>query len=208
MWISIDGVEAAGKTTLSNLLAERAGGVISPEFSSTPLATLLRKGVDKDPHIFKRSKLAQTLAFLAEFCERMEESVLPMSSRGEVVIADRGYLSKYAYQHAVLAMDDSFDVESAHQLMRAIFKHIARPDLVVLLECPLQMVEQRLKARGYTVNAERLNFIDRSQELLKELAVREPAVFRFDSGKLSAIAICDQVIVHVERARTRSRTHS
>jgi len=194
MWLSIDGVEAAGKTTLSNLLAERTGGVVSPEFSSTPLATMLRKGVNEDPHIFKRSKLSQTLAFLAEFCERTEEFVVPLSQQGKIVIADRGYLSKYAYQHAVLATDDQFDEANAHRLMAAIFKHIARPDIFVLLECPLETVTERLVARGYTVNAERLNFIGRSQALMNELATGESRVLRFNTSEMPAQEICDRIM--------------
>jgi thymidylate kinase len=194
MWISVDGVEAAGKTTLSTLLSERTGGIFSPSFSSSELSKLLRQGVEEHPHVFKRSKLSQTLAFLAEFCERIDEFVLPVSRQGKVVIADRGYLSKYAYQHSVLTMDDTFDSKSAHELLMSIFNCIARPDIIILLECPLDVVERRLAARRYTVTSDRMKFIDRSQLLMQELAAREAAVLRFDSGSVPVEEICDKVL--------------
>src|SRR4051812_28211203 len=101
-WICVDGVEGAGKTTLVGALASRLGATVGPEFSHTLTGRALREAVTTTPHVINLSRFGQSLAFIGDFHETYETYVRPGIDAGQIVISDRGWLSKYAYQAQVL----------------------------------------------------------------------------------------------------------
>lgn len=133
-WVSIDGVESVGKTTLSVALGRLTGGIVAPEFSDAAFGLALRTVVKQRPHHISKSPIGQCLVFLGDFFEVHAESVAPKLSSGALVFSDRGYVSKYAYQRAVL--EDSLGV-SSDQFLDRILGLIAPPDLTIYLRAPL-----------------------------------------------------------------------
>ena len=86
---------------------------------------------------------AEALLFMASRAELIAEVVKPALERGELVLADRFFLSTYAYQ--VVGRGLPFeDVRAANKLATAGLV----PDLTILLTLPASIRDARVVARG------------------------------------------------------------
>ncbi len=138
LFIAIEGIDGAGKTTVANLLSEKLKGILSTEIvlTSEPtkgkIGTLLREYLKKE----ETPKEVDALLFAADRVEHYHSEILPNLNRGNVVITDRYVYSSYAYQSTQgLPL----------QWLKEINKFVPIPDLVFLLEIPVSMAIERLK---------------------------------------------------------------
>ena len=173
-WICVDGVETVGKTTVAHALAERLGGVTISEFSQTLFGDALRQAVQTSPHFISESALGQSLVFIGDFAELVKSRVTPALAAGRLVVTDRGYLSKYAYQQVVLQSEMSRD--AAASLLDAIFTHILTPDLTLLLTAPPATLKQRLIDRGESCDDQRLAFMATAVDAAQARLARRPTL--------------------------------
>ena len=170
-WICIDGVEGAGKTTLTTALAPLLGATVVAEFSEAPFGQALRAAVRADPHYISASRVAESLVFVGDFVELHETRVAPAVAAGAIVVHDRGYLSKYAYQHAVLA--SALGAVRAAALLDDLLALLPRPDLTLYLTAPLDVIARRLQRDG-SATPERLGFIQAAEAAAIDRLVRDP----------------------------------
>ncbi len=159
-WICVDGVEGAGKTTLTAGLAALLDADTAREFSDAPFGKALREAVRDSPHYISASPSGQSLVFLGDFVELHAASVAPRLNLGRTVLTDRGYLSKHAYQAAVLASELSPD--QAAGLLSVVLGLLRPPDLTIYLDCPPDVVRARLQARDGHCDDRRMSFIRRA----------------------------------------------
>ena len=127
----VEGPEGAGKTTQIARLAELLGSTDVPhlivrEPGGTPVgeqirALLLDPAGDLVP-------TAETLLFLASRAEHVERVIRPALAAGRLVIADRFFLSTYAYQIGGRGLPED-TVRAANALAIGDL----RPDLTLLL---------------------------------------------------------------------------
>lgn len=200
IWLSIDGVEGAGKTTLAAILRERApDALLVAEFSDDPVGQLLQAAVQKNPHHISPSAMGQSLLFLAEFRTRFDTAIEPAIEGGALVLHDRGYLSKYGYQHAV--MEPSMGAD-ATALLDAIFSHLPPPDLTVMLTAPIATIRARLLGRDGECDDRRLDFIERAASAMERQSRRLPLVMRIDSSVEMPASIADLVMSRVNRVES------
>lgn len=171
-WICIDGVEGAGKTTLTGALVPRLAAVAINEFSAAPFGAALREAVRCSPHFISHSPVGQSLVFLGDFIELFESEIAPALRDGRTVVTDRGWVSKYAYQRSVL--ERRLPGQEADDLLRRLLSHVPQPDLTILLEAPLPVVQQRLVARDGGCGEERLAFIAEAARHFREIAASLP----------------------------------
>lgn len=75
------------------------------------------------------------LLFAADRMDHLQNSILPSLKKGLVVIADRYYLSEFAYQSGQLDMD----------WLREINSRCRKPDLTVFLDVPVERSLDRRK---------------------------------------------------------------
>jgi dTMP kinase len=172
LWVCVDGTEGTGKTTLTAALIEAVGGDGINEFSDAPFGAALREAVRKAPHFISVSPRGQSLVFLGDFLELYDSKIAPALNGGRVVITDRGWLTKYAYQKIVLqnAMSD----DEADALLRHILGLIPAPDLTILLTAPLEVIRARLRARDGHCDDGRASFITRAAAAAREFAASIP----------------------------------
>lgn len=170
MWVCVDGTEGAGKTTVTTGLVAALPAVGINEFSDTLFGEALRRAVRASPHFISSSPIGQSLVFLGDFMELYESKIQPAVQRGQTVITDRGWLSKYAYQSAVLQA--AMTPERAASLLDAVMAYIPRPDLTVLLTAPAPVIRARLVERDGDCSDDRLAFIQRAAAEAKAFAVR------------------------------------
>ncbi len=195
MWISIDGVEAAGKTTLADALARRMTDVARvAEFSQGPVGRFLADAVKASPHYISGSPGGQSLVFLGEFWERCDLEVVPQVAQGHTVIHDRGYLSKFAYQHAVMGPTLG---EAAWTVLLGVFAALPRPDLTVRLTAPIATIEQRLLTLDGSCDGDRLDFIRRADLIFRQPPIEIGDSLLFDTSTTEADVIAERVASHV-----------
>jgi len=144
--IVLEGAEGVGKSTQLAKLAEhlaRAGRppVVVREPGGTPLGEAIR-GLLLDPGGDVGAR-AEALLFMASRAQLVERVIEPALARGELVIADRFFLSTYAYQIGARGLPDE-DVAAANRLATGGLV----PDLTVLLFLPAAEGLARAAGRG------------------------------------------------------------
>jgi dTMP kinase len=139
--VVFEGIDGAGKTTQAARLAMhlRAAGfavVSTKEPTAGPFGARLRASASTG-----RLEPAEELAtFEADRREHVDQVIRPALAQAKVVIVDRYYFSTAAYQGArgldpddILARNETF---------------APRPDLLVLLDIPVDEAMRRIGARG------------------------------------------------------------
>lgn len=144
--IVFEGAEGVGKTTQIRRLGEtlaargvRYLGVREP--GGTAVGNEIRRLLlEPGPELAART---EALLFMASRAELVERDVRPALARGEHVIADRFFLSTYAYQIAGRGLDEA-DVTAANRFATGGLV----PDLTVLLRLPIERALARADSRG------------------------------------------------------------
>jgi len=144
--VVFEGPEGAGKTTqlrhLCDWLFARQlpfTGVREP--GGTALGNEIRRMLLEPGRVINAR--AEALLFMASRAQLIAEVVKPALERGELVLADRFFLSTYAYQ--VVGRGLPFDdVRAANRLATAGLV----PDLTILLTLPAAVRDARVVARG------------------------------------------------------------
>lgn len=165
-WITVDGLEGVGKSTLASALSNRFGVVSIPEFSDACFGVVLEQAVRHTPHVISRSAIGQSLVFLGDFFEIYESAILPRLARGEVVISDRGPFSKWLYQTVVL--EPTLGIDTASVFVRSIVNLVRRPDVMIYLDCPLDILRRRLELRDGSCDDARMEFIKRCDVIARD----------------------------------------
>lgn len=151
--IVLEGVEGVGKTTQVRLLGEWLAAHDIPWFAirepgGTPLGDEIRELLLHAPGPV--TDRAEALLFMASRAQVTATEIVPRLRRGEVVLADRFFLSTYAYQCGGRGLPDAV-VREANRLATDDLV----PDLTVLLDLPVKDGLSRVEQRGARDRIER-----------------------------------------------------
>ena len=146
MFISFEGIEASGKSTLMAAVerALRAEGhdvVVTREPGGTPIGDALRQILLNDP--FSVTPLSELLMMNASRSQLVSEVIRPALARGAVVLCDRYMHSSLAYQ--------GYGRELPIDFVRAVCNAATggtMPDLVLLVDISPETSRKRLASRG------------------------------------------------------------
>ncbi|WP_417468164.1 dTMP kinase [Maricaulis sp.] len=146
-FITLEGGEGAGKTTLIQALAEklRARGldvVVTREPGGTPGAELLRE-ILLTGSTDRWSPMTEALLMYAARVDHVERLIAPALQRGAWVLSDRFADSTTAYQGAAGGVPIE-RIKLLHQAALGNFK----PDLTLVLDINPQLGIERTIARG------------------------------------------------------------
>lgn len=159
-FIVIEGTDGSGTTTLAKKLGEhyrklRLPVHVTAQPSGGPVGAMIRQVLshrlvvhtDLGPRAPGWATMG--LLFAADRLDHLEAEILPMLRDGVTVICDRYDLSSLAYQSAT-SSDAPEEVEAAVAFLRQINARARRPDLTLVLDCPLEVAEsrRRMRARG------------------------------------------------------------
>ena len=173
-FITIEGVEGAGKSTLAELLAkhlrsEGADVVVTAEPGGDAVAERIRKLVLDSANAI--SDRAELLLFEAARAQHVDKVILPALERGAVVICDRFADSSVAYQgHA-----RGIGVESVRMLNEYATRGL-EPDLTILLDLPAEAGLSRTSTTD-RLSSEGIEFHNAVREGYLALANAEPERF-------------------------------
>lgn len=150
-YIAIDGPDCCGKSSVTTRLAEDLTGlghavVKIREPGSTPYGEeirdlLLRRhedGADLCPQ-------AEALLFMAARAQLARERITPLRQTDSptTILSDRSFVSTFAYQGGAGGMDPVSLLALLHVAMPAQL----RPDVVVVLDVPVELLRQRIAFR-------------------------------------------------------------
>jgi len=152
LFLVLEGIEGSGKSTQAALLAdwmERRGvaHLLVREPGGTPVGEEIRRVL---LHGHGMPAVAELYLYLAARAALVATVVRPALAAGTVVLADRFELSTLAYQGAGRGLD-----EAAVRTANALATGGLVPDLVLLLDVPVEVGEARRAARGAADRMER-----------------------------------------------------
>jgi len=149
-FIVFEGLDGAGTTTQSQLLAERLqqkGRTVhlAHQPSDGPVGQLIRQilagraaTTQADGKLGIVDERGMALLFAADRLDHLASQIEPRLGRGEDVILDRYTLSSLAYQGASVS----------HEFILVANRYARKPDLTLFLYVPATVALERVRMRG------------------------------------------------------------
>jgi dTMP kinase len=175
-FITLEGIEGAGKSTAAAFVAERlvaAGVAVCPtrEPGGTPLAERIRALV-LERGTESVTPVGETLLMFAARALHVEQVIRPALARGQWVVCDRFTDATRAYQGSGRGVDAGL----IDALARAVHADL-EPDCTLLLDLPVAQGLARARARRGTTDrfeAETLSFFEKVRAGYLALAQQAP----------------------------------
>lgn len=148
MFIAVEGIDGAGKTTLIEALSKALevqglDVLVVREPGGVPAGEAVRHVLKSNEYVGQITPIAELLLFYASRSMLVEAKIKPSLAAGKVVIADRFELSTFAYQG--LALDQMSECIG-------ISKHTLKgfqPDLYLWVDAdPTVCLKRRMAASG------------------------------------------------------------
>ncbi|SMN16623.1 Thymidylate kinase [uncultured Candidatus Thioglobus sp.] len=164
-FITIDGVEGAGKSTQISFICDylQAKGInviLTREPGGTDLGEKIRELLlsTKTKSMHSDSEL---LLMFAARNEHIHEKIIPALERGGWVLSDRFTDASYAYQGGGRGLD----VERIEQLEQWVLQDFT-PDMTLLLDIPVEQGMSRVESRGKKdrIELEAMDFFKRVRQ--------------------------------------------
>jgi dTMP kinase len=185
LFITLEGVEGAGKSSLMDYISElfsNAGHQViqTREPGGTKTGEQIRDILLDSNNIGLESSTELLLMFAARM-QHIEEVIKPALASGQIVICDRFTDASYAYQGGGRGIE-----ESRIQALEDWVQEGLKPDLTLLFDLD---VEVGLRRAGKRSQADRFEqedilFFERIRSCYLERANKEPTRFRIiDSGE-------------------------
>jgi len=199
MFIVIEGLDGAGTTTQTALLAERlraSGRTVHTTREPTGglIGQVLRRSLRGEPDAPPPSVLPWL--FAADRADHLVREIEPALSRGEVVISDRYIPSSLAYQSLTLPLEEVFALNASFRV----------PDLTLFLEVPVDTCLLRIASRpSQEIFEERRQLEKIAKSYLQVchfLRSRGERVVRID-GTASPSEVLEELVVEAERLGSR-----
>lgn len=172
-WLSIEGTDAVGKTTLIEeiekfLQNQKINFIVIKEFSNSPFGNLIKHIVNTRRFFSLGNKIhypfSETLLLCADFIYQFEQILSKNTNRKKLfIVSDRGLYSFLTYQLLRIKSYSSIKVH-AEKWIRDIFRPIDKPHFVILLTSPINQIKQRIIKRDGSINEQELYFIKKVQE--------------------------------------------
>ena len=191
-FITLEGVDGAGKSTHLDFIAEsvRGGGhnaLVTREPGGTELAERVRAVVLAEP----MDAITETLLLLAARADHVARVIRPALEGGTWVVCDRFSDATFAYQGAGKGVPAAL----LQQLSHAAHPGLA-PDLTLVFDCDYEVARQRLLAAGRTLDRferEERAFFDRVRASYRAAASAEPKRVRLIDASADKVAIRNAV---------------
>lgn len=176
-YVAFEGLEGCGKSTHVVRLAERLGAVATREPGGTTVGAALRAAM-LDPANTSLSPRAEALLMAADRAQHVAEVVRPALDAGRHVVSDRSVYSSLAYQGHGRQLG-----EEAVRRINDWALDGTWPDLVVLIDVPLDVLAERMKKRELDrFEREDRAFFERVHAGFLSMAAAEPARFAVVDG--------------------------
>ncbi|QCO22692.1 dTMP kinase [Acinetobacter cumulans] len=175
MFISFEGTEGVGKTTLIRKIYEHFQSqaqdvVLTREPGGTPMAEQIRGLLLAVNHEEQMCNDTELLLMYAARAQHIAQVIMPALEAGKIVLCDRFTDASFAYQCAGRGLS-----ESKLQMLNEHF--VSRmPDVTFWLDAPIELGMDRARARGALdrFEQEKVTFFEKVRSGYASLAMREP----------------------------------
>jgi dTMP kinase len=207
--VTFEGIEAAGKSTLIRSLASKlrdAGDavLVTREPGGTPLGDALR-AIFVDP-AYSVDPVAEVMLLNASRAQLVGEVIEPGLRAGTTVLCDRFFDATVAYQ----GFGRGLDVEMLLEVCLVATRRIS-PDLTFLIDVPVELSAERVRARGGADRLEREDeaFHERVRAGYLALAKRFGRIVVLD-GTLPPATVAETALATLRQRRDSmlARTHA
>ncbi len=140
-YIALEGAEGTGKSTHAARLAAHLGAVLTRETGGTDIGARIRT-ILHDTSLTHLSHRAEALLTAADRAQHIDEIVRPALVQGRHVVSDRSVYSTLAYQ----GYGRCLPIDEIRQINEWAI-HSCWPDLVVLIDTPIEVLERRMRGR-------------------------------------------------------------
>ena len=140
-YIALEGAEGTGKSTHAARLAAHLGAVLTRETGGTDIGARIRT-ILHDTSLTHLSHRAEALLTAADRAQHIDEIVVPALTQGRHVVSDRSVYSTLAYQ----GYGRCLPIDEIRQINEWAI-HSCWPDLVVLIDTPIEVLERRMRGR-------------------------------------------------------------
>ena len=194
-FVTLEGGEGAGKTTVLNALREAlqqtgAEVVSTREPGGTPLAEQIRELL-LHPGDEKPGPETELLLMFAARAQHVRETILPALERGAWVVSDRFTDSSYAYQGGGRGLDPAFIAELERRVVGL------RPGLTLLLDLGVAQGRERTRGRDLypdRIERERDDFFEQVRRAFLGRARAEPERVRVVDASQPATAVAEDAV--------------
>jgi len=198
-FITVEGIEGAGKTTCLNLIEQqvRQRGhalLVTREPGGTALGEDLRALLLGHRHEGMADDTELLLMFAAR-AEHLQARILPALSAGSWVLCDRFTDATYAYQGYGRGID-----LGRIAILEQWVQGERRPDLTLLMDLPVEIGLERAGKRSTPdrFESEAFAFFERVRNGYLSLAKAQPDRFRIIDAAQSLQQVSDQVVSAID----------
>lgn len=174
MFISFEGTEGVGKTTLIRKLFDHfqqqgKDVVLTREPGGTPLAEQIRSLLLSVNHDEQMSNDTELLLMYAARAQHLQNVIVPALAEGKIVLCDRFVDSSFAYQCAGRGLS-----RDKLQLLNENFV-VRMPDITFWLDAPIELGMTRARERGALdrFEQEKLVFFESVRSGFAEIHMRD-----------------------------------
>ncbi len=174
-FITLEGIDGSGKSTIASLLHEKIdGSILTFEPTDSWIGRSVNKAIEEG-----MDGITVALLFMADRREHLKE-IEKWLSEGKTVICDRFMDSTFAYQ------SEAIEMENSEEWLRNVHSpFILKPDITFLLVIPPEKAMERIKERKHHAY-EYEKFLKKVQENYMKIASMERERF---------------VVINAERSR-------
>lgn len=190
-FIVFEGGDACGKSTQARLLAARLDALLTHQPGGTGIGQAVRSIV-LDPANAELDARAEALLMAADKAQHVSQLIKPTLQERDVV-CDRYVASSVVYQ----GFGRGLDLAELRRLLTFATQGL-EPDLTLLLEAPVEVVEQRLDGDRDRFESESREFHQRVRDGYRDLASEDPGHWAIIDASGTVDEVAELVLEAVE----------
>ena len=199
MFISFEGTEGVGKTTLIRkiyeyLVQQGQAVVLTREPGGTPMAEQIRSLLLSVNHDENMSNDTELLLMYAARAQHLQQVIVPALLAGKTVLCDRFTDASFAYQCAGRGLSR----EKLHVLNQNFVSHM--PNVTFWLDAPIELGMSRARERGALdrFEQEKVAFFEKVRAGYQELFEQSPERMKRLDATQSPEQVFEQAVAYLK----------